>query len=146
MPLRDPAHWSRYKRVLEGSNVPMAKVVVENGYMLQDVEDMPFNDGAGCNEEEFGVEGEGTQGNMDLDGQLTQEQFHSAPVGCISNDFDMNEFEQEEEEQQEEDMINDTVSNDSDNSDDDQGGTDAMSTLVAFHASTGSCYALTSTN
>jgi hypothetical protein len=117
--------------VLEGSNVPMAKVVVENGYMMQDVEDMPFNDGAGCNEEEFGVEGEGTQGNMDLDGQLTQEQFHSAPVGCISNDFDMNEFEQEEEEQQEEDMINDTVSNDSDNSDDDQGGTDAMSTLVA---------------
>jgi hypothetical protein len=26
MPLRDPAHWSRYKRVLEGSNVPMAEL------------------------------------------------------------------------------------------------------------------------
>ena len=37
MPLRDPAHWSRYNRVLQGSNVPMAKVVVENGYRMQGV-------------------------------------------------------------------------------------------------------------
>ena len=34
MPLRDPAHWSRYTRVLQGSNVPMAEVVVENGYRM----------------------------------------------------------------------------------------------------------------
>ena len=65
---------------------------------------------------------------MDLDGQLTQEQFHSTAVGCISNDFDVNEFERKEEEQEEEDMIGDVVSSDSDNSDDDQGGTDAMPT------------------
>jgi hypothetical protein len=46
---------------------------MENGYRMQDVEDGPCNDGAGGNEEEFGIEGKGTQGNMDLDGQLTQE-------------------------------------------------------------------------
>ena len=39
-------------------------------------------------------------GTMDLDGQLTQEQFHLSQVGCISNDFDMNQFELEEEEQE----------------------------------------------
>ena len=39
MPLRDPAHRSRYIRVLQGSNVPMAEVVVENGYMMQGVQD-----------------------------------------------------------------------------------------------------------
>ena len=33
---------------------------------------------------------------MDLDGQLTKEQFQSSQVGCISNDFDVNEFELEE--------------------------------------------------
>ena len=65
---------------------------------------------------------------MDLDGQLTQEQFHSTAVGCISNDFDVNAFEWEEEE--EEDRIGVVVSSDSDNSDDDQGGTDAMPTPV----------------
>ena len=63
----------------------------------------------------MGVEGEAAQGNMDLDGQLTQEQFHSSQVGCISNDFDVNEFEREEE-KQEEDMIGDVVSSDSDDS------------------------------
>jgi hypothetical protein len=73
MPLRDPAHWSRYNRVLQGLNVPVAEVVMENGYRMQDVEDGPCNDGAGGNKEEFGIEGKGTQGNMDLDGQLTQE-------------------------------------------------------------------------
>ena len=66
----------------------------------------------------LGVEGEATQDNMDLDGQLTQEQFHSSQVGCISNDFDVNEFELEEEEQEEEeDRIGDVVSSDSDDSD-----------------------------
>ena len=66
---------------------------------------------------------------MDLDGQLTQEQFHSSTVGCISNDFDVNEFEREEEEQ-EEDRIGDVLSSDSDDSDDDQGGTDAIATTA----------------
>ena len=37
MPLCDPAHRSRYNRVLQGSNVPMAEVVVENGYRMQGV-------------------------------------------------------------------------------------------------------------
>ena len=37
MPLCDPAHWSRYTRVLQGSNVPMTEVVVENGYMMHDL-------------------------------------------------------------------------------------------------------------
>jgi hypothetical protein len=49
----------------------MAEVVVENGYRMQDVQDGPCNDGVGGNEQEFEVEGEGTQGKMDLDGQLT---------------------------------------------------------------------------
>ena len=66
---------------------------------------------------------------MDLNGQLTQEQFHSTAVGCISNDFDVNEFEREEQEQEEEDRIGE-VSSDSDDSDDDQGGTDAMATMA----------------
>ena len=65
---------------------------------------------------------------MDLGGQLTQEQFHSTAVGCISNDFYVNEFKREEEEQ--EDRIGDVVSSDSDDSDDGQGGTDAMATTA----------------
>ena len=56
---------------------------------------------------------------MDLDGQLTQEQFHSSQVGCISNDFDVNEFKRKEEEQEEEDRIGDVVSSDLDDSDGD---------------------------
>jgi hypothetical protein len=37
MPLRDLAHWSCYSRVIQGSNVPMAEVVVENGYRMKNV-------------------------------------------------------------------------------------------------------------
>ena len=118
MPLRDPAHWSCYNRVLQGSNVPIAEVVVENGYRMQGVLDGPSIDGVGGNGHELGVEGEATQGNMDLDGQLMHEQFHSSHVGCISNDFDVNEFKLEEKEQ-EEDMIGDVVSSDSDDFDGD---------------------------
>ena len=44
MPLRDPAHWSRYTRVLQGSNVPMAEVMVENGYRMQGVQDAGGNE------------------------------------------------------------------------------------------------------
>ena len=65
------------------------------------------------------VEGEAAQDNMDLDDQLTQEQFHSSQVGCISNDFDVNEFELEEKEQEKEDRIGDVVSSDSNDSDGD---------------------------
>ena len=83
---------ARYTRVLQGSNVPIVEVVVENWYRRQGVQDGPSIDDVGGNEQELGVEGEATQGNMDLDGQLTQEQFHSTTVGCISNDFDVNEF------------------------------------------------------
>ena len=67
MPLRDPAHWSRYTRMLQGSNVSMAEVVVENGYRMQGVLDRPSIDEVGGNEQELGVEGEATQGNMDFD-------------------------------------------------------------------------------
>ena len=56
----------------------MAEVVVENGYRMQGVLDRPSIDGVGGNEQDLGVEGEATQGNMGLDGQLTQEQFHSS--------------------------------------------------------------------
>jgi len=67
MPSCDPAHWSRYTRVLQGSNVPMAEVVMENGYKMQGVMDGSFIDGVGGNEQELGVEGEAAQGNIDLD-------------------------------------------------------------------------------
>ena len=77
---------------------------------------------------------------MELDGQLMQKQLHSTPmavddsrrfpVGCISNDFDVNDFEWEEEEQEEDDRISDVVSSDSDDFDDDQGGTDTMPTRL----------------
>ena len=108
--------------------MPMAEVVVENGYRMHGVPNGPSINGFGGNEKELGVEGEAIQDNMDLDGQLTQEQFHSTAVGCISNDFDVNEFEWKEEEREEEDRIGDVVSSDLDDSDDDQGGTDAMAT------------------
>ena len=73
--------------------MPMAEVMVENGYRMRAILDGPSIDGVGGSEQELGVKGEATQVNIDLDGQLTQEQFHSSQVGCISNDFDVNEFE-----------------------------------------------------
>jgi hypothetical protein len=105
----------------------MAEAVVENGYKMQGLQDRPSIDGVGGNEQELGVEGEATQGDMDLDGQLMQEQLHSILVGYISNDFDVNEFKRVEEEQEEDDRIDDVVSSDSD---DDQGTSDAMPTPV----------------
>ena len=48
--------------------MPMAEVVVENGYMMHGVQDGSSIDGFGGNEQELGVEGEATQENMDLDG------------------------------------------------------------------------------
>jgi hypothetical protein len=110
---------------------------MENGYKMHGLHDESSIDGVGGNQQELEVEEEATQGNMDLDGQLMQEQLHSTLVGCISNDFDVNEFKREKEEQ--EDRINDVVSSDSDDSDDDQGDRDAMPTpvdvmLVPVHA------------
>ena len=127
MPLRDHAHWSCYNRVIQGSNVVMVEVVVENGYRMHGLQEGSSFDGD--TQQECGVHVEPTMGTMDLDSVLMQEQLHSTPVGCISNDFDVNEFEREEEEQ-EEDRIGDVVSNDSDDSDDDQGGRDAMPIAV----------------
>ena len=60
MPLRDPAYWSRYNRVLQGSNVLMAEVMVENGYRMQGFHDGPSVDSVGGNEQKLGVEGEPT--------------------------------------------------------------------------------------
>jgi hypothetical protein len=57
MPLRDRAHWSCYNRVIQGSNVPMAEVVVENGYRMQGLQDGPSIDGVGGNEQELGSKG-----------------------------------------------------------------------------------------
>ena len=54
MPLRNPAHWSHYTRVLQSSNVPMAEVVVENGYRMQGVQDGPSINSVGGNEQELG--------------------------------------------------------------------------------------------
>jgi hypothetical protein len=90
MPLRDPAHWSRCTRVLVGSNSHIAEVVVENGYRLED----DHRDDVGGDEEAVPFK----SSQLYMDGQLTQEQLHSHPVGCISNDFDVGEFEREEQE------------------------------------------------
>ena len=51
--------------------MPIAEVVVENGYMMQGLQDGLSIDGVRGNGQELGVEGKTTQGNMDLDGQLT---------------------------------------------------------------------------
>ena len=69
VPLRDPAHWSRYTRVLQGSNMPMAEVVVENGYMIHGLQDRPCFDSD--TQQECGVHVEPTMGTMDFDGRLT---------------------------------------------------------------------------
>ena len=51
--------------------MPIAEVVVENGYRMQGVQDGPSIDGFEDNEKELGVEGEASQDSMDLDRQLT---------------------------------------------------------------------------
>jgi hypothetical protein len=106
----------------------MPEVVVQNGYRIEDDEELPYNDSVGYNEE-VGVQGEGTQGDIDLDGHLMQEHFYSTPVGCISNDFDVSEFAREEEEEMEDRMV-DAVSSDSDDSDDENGVVDATAAPV----------------
>jgi hypothetical protein len=65
MPFHDHAHWSRYNRVIQGSSVAMAEVVVENGYQMQCHHEGPSFDGG--TQEECGVHVEQTMGTMDLD-------------------------------------------------------------------------------
>ena len=57
MPLRDPAHWSCYTRVLQGSNMPIAEVMVENGYRMQGVQDGPSINSFGGNDRIMGRRG-----------------------------------------------------------------------------------------
>lgn len=118
MDLCNQAEWSRYNRVIQGSNVGMAELVLEN----VENEEPSFDSGTlgDC-----GVQMQQTMESMDLDGNLTQERVHSPPVGHISNDFDVDEFEQEEEAAEEE-MIGDDVSTDSDDSGNEEGGPHAM--------------------
>jgi hypothetical protein len=52
IPLGDHAHWSRYNRVIQCSNVPMAEVVVENGYRLRGLQEGLSINAAGGNEQE----------------------------------------------------------------------------------------------
>ena len=67
MPLCDLAHWSRYNRVIQGFNVAMAEVVVENGYRMHGLrEGLSFD---GDTQQECGVHVKPTMGTMDLDGQ-----------------------------------------------------------------------------
>jgi hypothetical protein len=57
-----------------------------------------------------------TSSQLYMDGQLMQEQLHSHPVGCISNDFDVRKFKREEQEQAEENWFG----HDDDDDDDDR--------------------------
>ena len=68
MPLRDQAHLSRYTRVIQGSNVTVAEVVVENGYRLDDVEDGLSFDEVGGDGHGWGVDVDATPGDMEMDG------------------------------------------------------------------------------
>jgi hypothetical protein len=67
-----------------------------------------------------------TSSQLYMDGQLTQEQLHSHPVGCISNDFDVREFEREEQEQ----------ADDDDDDDDDNDDDDRAAHATPVHATT----------
>jgi len=119
MHLCNQAEWSRYNRVIQGLNVDMAELVLEN----VETEEPSFDGGTlgDC-----GVQVQQTMESMDLDGNLMQERVHSPPVGHISNDFDVDEFGQEEEEATEEEMIGDDVSTDSDDSKNEEEGPHAM--------------------
>lgn len=99
---------------------------MKNGYRLED----DHHDDVGRDEEAVPF----TSSQLYMDGQLTQEQLHSHPVGCISNDFDVKEFEREEHEQAKENWFGHDDHDDDDNDDDDDDDDDR-----AGHA-TGSCY------
>ena len=65
MPLRNEGHWSRYIRIIAGSNVSMAEMVVEDAYRK---EDGPLYDCIAGNEQQRGVPVHATPRNMDWDG------------------------------------------------------------------------------
>jgi hypothetical protein len=96
-------------------------------------DDGPYSEAFGGGEVGVGVDGPSTQGDMHLDGQLTQEHPEMAEddrsmrsPGHINDDFDVDDFEREEEE--EEERINDIVGSDSEDSEDEEGGNDPMPT------------------
>jgi hypothetical protein len=60
MPLRNKGHWSHYTRVIQGSIMTMAEVVVENGYRKEDMEDKLSFDGIGGDEHQWGVDVDAT--------------------------------------------------------------------------------------
>lgn len=106
--------------------MPVPEVVVEDGYTK---EDGPFFGGYGVDEQEYGVDVDATQGDMELHSQLTQDQHCTNPieeheVGCINDNFDVGSYERDEEEQQEDETIGAKGISDSDSSDDDVGGMD----------------------
>jgi hypothetical protein len=65
------------KRVVEGSNVTIPEVVVENGYRKEDA--LSF-DGVGGDEQQCRVDVDATPINMVLDSQLTHEALQSSPM------------------------------------------------------------------
>ena len=99
MPLRNEGHWSRYIRIIAGSNVSMAEMVVEDAYRK---EDGPLYDCIAGNEQQRGVHVHATPRNMDWDGQLMQVQLESSPMavdeyrqfseGCMNGDFDVGQY------------------------------------------------------
>ena len=117
MDLCNQAEWSRYNRVIQGSNVGMAELVLET----VENEEASFDDGGDC-----GVQVQQTMESMDLDGNWTQERVQSPPVGQIRNDFDVDEFEQEENEAAEDEMIGDDVCSDSEESENEEVGSPGM--------------------
>jgi hypothetical protein len=117
MELCNQAEWSRYNRVIQGSNVGMAELVLET----VENEEPSFDDGGDC-----GVQVQQTMESMDLDGNWTQERVQSPPVGQIRNDFDVDEFEQEENEAAEDEMIGDDVCSDSEESENEEVGSPGM--------------------
>jgi hypothetical protein len=64
---------------------------------------------------------------------MTQEQLHSHPVGCISNDFDVREFEREEHEQAGENWFGHDDHHDDDDDDDND---DKAAHAMPVHATT----------
>ena len=117
MELCNQAEWSRYNRVIQGSNVGMAELVLET----VENEEASFDDDGDC-----GVQVQQTMESMDLDGNWTQERVQSPPVGQIRNDFDVDEFEQEENEAAEDEMIGDDVCSDSEESENEEVGSPGM--------------------
>jgi hypothetical protein len=99
MPLRNEAHWSWSRMVLQGLNVMRPEVVVENGHRK---DELPSFDGGGGDELEWRLDVDATPVNMVLDSQLTQEPLHRSAMavndsmpcsgGVVNNDFDVGSY------------------------------------------------------